>query len=171
MSRDSAERRQRTAETARAQELLSGTAMSAFRVNGAVLAVAEDLARPAGLTAARWKVLGVALEEPATASGIARALGISRQAVQRTADALAVQGLAEYRPNPAHARARLLAPTDEGRAAVRRIDPAHARLAERLVREVGAEALEAAVAGQRLLSAALERIGPASGGAAAGPAG
>src|SRR5690606_23251823 len=80
------------------------------------LAVAEELARPAGLTAARWQVLGAVLTEPLTVSGIARAMGITRQSVQRIADLLVDQGLAEYRTNPAHRRAKLLAPTAAGRA-------------------------------------------------------
>ena len=35
------------------QELLSGVALTAFRLNGQFLAVAEEMARPAGLTVGR----------------------------------------------------------------------------------------------------------------------
>ena len=116
----------------REQDLLSGTALAVFRLNGQFLGVAEELARPAGLTAARWQVLGAVLGEALPVAGIARAMGITRQSVQRIANLLVDQGLAEYVPNPAHRRAKLLRPTAEGRAAIERIDPGHATLAKRL---------------------------------------
>ena len=99
------------------QDLLSRAALSAFRLNGQFLSAAEELAKPAGLTAARWQVLGAVLHEPLPVAGIARAMGITRQSVQRIADLLVDQGLAEYTPNPAHRRAKLVAPTAAGRAA------------------------------------------------------
>lgn len=119
--------------------LLSGTALAVFRLNGQFLEASEKLARPAGLTAAWWQVLGAVLAEPLPVAGIARAMGVTRQAVQRTADLLVEHGLAEYRPNPAHRRAKLLAPTPEGRAAVDRITPGHHRLAELLADRLGGE--------------------------------
>ena len=120
--------------------LLSDTALTSFRLNGQFLAVAETLARPAGLTAARWQVLGAVLRAPLPVAGIARVMGITRQSVQRTADLLVEAGLAAYLPNPAHRRAKLLAPTDRGRAAVHRIAPQHGRFAELLAAELGGEA-------------------------------
>ncbi|HEX5568588.1 MAG TPA: MarR family winged helix-turn-helix transcriptional regulator [Streptomyces sp.] len=120
-------------------ELLSGTALAVFRLNGRFLAVAERLARPAGLTAAWWQVLGAVLREPQPVASIARAMGITRQSVQRVADLLVERGLAVYEPNPAHRRAKLLAPTDEGRAAIARITPGHAEFAARLNEALGGE--------------------------------
>ncbi|MFI6002308.1 MarR family winged helix-turn-helix transcriptional regulator [Streptomyces sp. NPDC051366] len=119
------------------QDLLSRTALGVFGLNGRFLALSEELARPAGLTAAWWQVLGAVLQEPLPVAGIARVMGITRQSVQRIADLLAAKGLAEYVPNPAHRRAKLLRPTQEGRAAVARITPAHAALAARLADELG----------------------------------
>jgi DNA-binding MarR family transcriptional regulator len=123
------------------QELLSGTALAVFRLNGQFLAVAEELARPAGLTAARWQVLGAVLATPLPVAGIARVMGITRQSVQRTADLLVADGLAECRPNPEHRRAKLVQPAAEGYAAVRRIDPAHAVVARRLAEKLGRDEL------------------------------
>ena len=140
------------------QEVLSGVALTTFRLNGQVLEVAEELARPVGLTAAWWQVLGAVLPEPLSVAGIARAMGITRQSVQRIADLLVERGLAEYRTNPAHRRAKLLAPTDAGREAVGRIDPAHAALARRLTQEMGFEAFHAAWQALRQLSAAFDAI-------------
>ncbi|PTH87019.1 MarR family transcriptional regulator [Streptomyces sp. A244] len=142
------------------QDLLSRSALGVFRLNGQFLAVAEELARPAGLTAAWWQVLGAVLGEPLPVSGIARAMGITRQSVQRIAGLLVERGLAEYRPNPAHRRAKLLAPTGEGRAAIARIDPGHAAFADRLAEAFGERELAEAVRVLERLSQALEQAGP-----------
>ncbi|MEG8276537.1 MarR family winged helix-turn-helix transcriptional regulator [Streptomyces sp. AHA2] len=150
------------------QELLSRSALGVFRLNGQFLAVAEELARPAGLTAARWQVLGAVLGEPLPVSGVARAMGVTRQSVQRVADLLVERGLAEYRPNPAHRRAKLLAPTEEGRAAVARIDPGHAAFADRLAEAFGEAELARAVALLERLSEVLDRVGPPGPGTPAG---
>lgn len=142
------------------QDLLSRGALGVFRLNGQFLAVAEELARPAGLTAAWWQVLGAVLRAPLPVSGVARAMGITRQSVQRIADLLVERGLAEYRPNPAHRRAKLLAPTEAGRAAVSRIDPGHAAFADRLAEAYGSEAeLADAVRALERLSQVLGDLG------------
>jgi DNA-binding MarR family transcriptional regulator len=140
------------------QELLTGAALTAFRLNGQFLGVSEELAQPVGLTAARWQVLGAVLKGPLPVSGIARAMGITRQSVQRTADILVAEGLAEYRANPAHRRAKLVAATEQGVAAVRRISPAHAAFAARLAAEVGIDELEAMVDALARLSVALDTL-------------
>ncbi|MFF4257497.1 MarR family winged helix-turn-helix transcriptional regulator [Streptomyces sp. NPDC001663] len=143
------------------QELLSRSALGVFRLNGQFLGVAEELAKPAGLTAAWWQVLGAVLGEPLSVAGIARAMGITRQSVQRIADLLVGRGLAEYRPNPAHRRAKLLAPTEEGRAAIARINPGHAAFADRLAEEFGQDELTEAVHLLERLSKVLEQVTPA----------
>lgn len=153
----------------RPQDLLSRSALGVFRLNGQFLAVAEELARPAGLTAAWWQVLGAVLGEPLPVSGVARVmgggLGVSprkhrtRQSVQRIADLLVEKGLAEYRPNPAHRRAKLLAPTEEGRAAIGRIDPGHAAFADQLARAFGEAELADAVRVLERLSTVLDDLG------------
>lgn len=144
----------------REQELLSGLALATFRLNGQFLELAEAMARPAGLSAAWWQVLGAVLREPVPVSGIARAMGITRQSVQRIADLLVERGLAEYRTNPAHRRAKLVAPTAAGLAAVRRIDPAHAAAAAALATALSPAALADALGALHRLSAALDRIAP-----------
>jgi DNA-binding MarR family transcriptional regulator len=87
-------------------------------------------------------------------------MGITRQSVQRVADLLVERGLAEYRPNPAHRRAKLLAPTGEGRAAVARIDPGHAAFADRLAEAFGEAELAEAVRTLERLSKVLDGAGP-----------
>ncbi|MFI6499744.1 MarR family winged helix-turn-helix transcriptional regulator [Nonomuraea typhae] len=138
-------------------DLLSGSAITSFRLNGQFLAIAEELARPAGLTAAWWQVLGAAQREPLPVAGIARAMGITRQSVQRIADLLVDKGLAEYLPNPAHRRAKLLRPTAEGYAAVKKIGPAHQAMAERIAAVVGDD-WPACLAALERLSRALDTL-------------
>ena len=145
-----------------AQDLLSGVALTVFRLNGQLLGVADELARPAGLTAAWWQVLGAVLPTPLPVVGIAREMGITRQSVQRIADLLVDQGLAAYEPNPAHRRAKLLCPTETGRAAVRRIDPGHAALAKRLAKELGSDEFRQVLDALTRLSAALDVVTPAT---------
>ena len=146
------------ARDADAQRLLSSAALTTFRLNGQFLDVAEELARPAGLTAAWWQVLGAVLAEPLSVAGIARQMGITRQSVQRIADLLVERGLAEYRDNPAHQRAKLLAPTDAGSASVAKIHPGHAAFARRLVDAMGRDELSRALAAMTTLSEALEAL-------------
>jgi len=140
------------------QELLSAAALTAFRLNGRFLDLAERLAGPAGLTAAWWQVLGAVLAAPLPVSAIARDMGITRQAVQRTADLLVDRGLLTYRDNPAHRRAKLVAPTAEGRAAVAAIAPAHLRAARMLVEAVGEDRLADAVAAMESVAKALDTL-------------
>ena len=139
---------------------MSALAKTVFRLNGQLVAVAERLAQPAGLKAAWWQVLGAVLADPLPVADIARSIGVTRQSVQRVADLLVGHDLAEYAPNPAHRRAKLLRPTDKGRAAIRRIRPHHAELAQRLADETGTELLQRTVDDLAQLSKALETITP-----------
>ena len=140
------------------QALLSDAALTSFRLNGQLLALAEELARPAGLTAAWWQVLGAALGEPQSVSQIARAMGLTRQSVQRIADLLVERGLASYAENPAHRRAKLVTPTEAGRDAVAAINPGHRVAAKALVAELGADRLAEVLVGMHELSDALDRM-------------
>jgi DNA-binding MarR family transcriptional regulator len=78
---------------------------------------------------------------------------LARQSVQRIVDILVARGLAEYHDNPAHRRAKLLTPTDEGRAAIGRLTPAHAAAAKRLAKAFGEPELADAVTAPRRLGA------------------
>lgn len=85
------------------QAILSDLALTTFRLNGQVLgqvlALAEGLARPVGLTAARWQALGAVLSGPLPVSAIAREMGTARQSVQRIPT-----HLAERQPAAGHPR-------------------------------------------------------------------
>src|SRR5690349_6732581 len=139
---------------------MAAAATASLQLHGRYPAIAEQPVGPAGLTAAWCQVLGAVLREPLTVAGMAREMGITRQSVQRIADILADRGLAEYLPNPAHRRAKLLTPTDEGRAAIARISPGAAAAAAQLVKALGEQPLADAVAALQSLSAALEEAFP-----------
>jgi DNA-binding MarR family transcriptional regulator len=128
-----------------AGDALTELVLKTFRLNGLFLQVAESIARPVGLTAAWWQVLGAVLEGPLTVAGIAREMGLARQSVQRIADLLAERGLTEYRPNPAHRRAGLVAPTAAGWAAIEALGAAQHTWANRVGDEVGEEELRQAL--------------------------
>ena len=136
--------------------LLTDVVLTTFRLNGRLLEVAQRLGAEGGLTAAWWQVLGGVLDEPRTVADIGRRMGITRQGVQRVADLLVARGLAEYRPNPAHRRAKLLACTEAGYWAIRRIALVQRPWADRVGAAVGAGELAHALATLQHLVAMLE---------------
>ncbi len=87
-----------------------------FQLNGQLLAEADKLSAPFGLTGARWQVLGaLKLEDrPLTVAQIARRMGLQRQSVQRLSDILVEQGILAYHSNPDHKRAKLVDLTPKG---------------------------------------------------------
>jgi len=135
---------------------LTDVILATFRLNGRLMEAAQGMAAEGELTAAWWQVIGGVLDEPRTVAGIARRMGMTRQGVQRTADLLADRGLVEYRPNPAHRRSKLVACTEAGYWAVRRISLAQQPWANRVGGAVGAEDLRAALATMERLIAVLE---------------
>ena len=101
--------------------------------------------------------MGVIDHEPLTVSAVARVMGLRRQSVQRTADLLVADGVAEYVDNPADRRAKLLTLTPAGRRALRAIERAQRVWAEEIGEAVGLEQLlEAEEALERVI-AQLER--------------
>jgi DNA-binding MarR family transcriptional regulator len=130
--------------------------LEVFRLNGLLLAAGDLLAEPSGLTSARWQVLGVVDHEPAPVANVARIMGLTRQTVQTTADTLERDGFVEYRDNPHHRRAKLIALTDQGRKALRQVEARQAAWADRLGKTAGVETLRAAVEGLRRARKQLE---------------
>jgi DNA-binding MarR family transcriptional regulator len=136
--------------------LLTEVVIATFRLNAHLMEAAQQLAAEGGLTASWWQVLGGVLDEPRTVPEIGRRMGMTRQGVQRVADLLVEHGLAAYRPNPAHRRAKLLACTEAGYWAVRRISLAQHPWANRIGERLGAGELRDALAAMNRLIAALE---------------
>jgi DNA-binding MarR family transcriptional regulator len=111
--------------------------MYVLRLHGLLTAAGDELARPAGQTSARWQVLAAIEDRPKTVAHIARILGLARQSVQRVADVLERDGLAEYEENPDHLRAKLLELTPGGQAALRRIQSKQRAWADALGAQIG----------------------------------
>lgn len=122
-------------------EVVNGIVLDVFKLNGYFIKAADCLTKGSELTSARWQVLGTVLHEQHTVSEIARSLGLARQGVQRIADILVDDGLAEYLPNPAHKRAKLLSSTEKGLNSIKTIRPKVVSWAESVNDVVGEDDL------------------------------
>ena len=110
-------------------------AASAMRRDG------EMIAREAGQTQARWQVLWIAANGPLSVPALGRRLGVTRQSVQRIANALVDEGLATFDPNPDHERSPLFILTDKGRQVLGEINAVSERRNERVAAVIGPEAV------------------------------
>lgn len=138
-------------ESTTAGRLVTDAVLETFRLNARFLDVGGGLAARGGLTSAWWQVLGGVLDGPHSVADVARSMGMTRQGVQRVADLLVDRGLAEYQDNPAHRRAKLLACTEAGYWAVRRISLAQHPWADRVGTAVGVAELATMVTTMRRL--------------------
>ncbi len=91
-----------------------------FRLSNVLLSERDDLVRDLGLTSARWLVLEAVNDcrPRATASAVARQLGLSRQGVQRVVNDLEQLGMLTCRQNPADRRGQLIVLEEKGTAAL-----------------------------------------------------
>ena len=124
-----------------AGDAFSGLVARVFRLNGLLAAAGDALSRPAGQSSARWQVLAMLENGPATVAETARILGLARQSVQRVADLLEADELIRFVNNPRHRRAKLAELTGEGRAALSAIQAAQRPWADRVGGAVGARDL------------------------------
>jgi DNA-binding MarR family transcriptional regulator len=131
-----------------------------FRINGAMVAVGDELTRDLGLTTARWQVLGAIGNEPKTVAAAARQMGLTRQNVQRIADWLVESGIAEFVDNPNHRRAKLVALTKEGAALRQQLGRRQARWANASGAPFTADELRATTDILKRLKKALEKRNP-----------
>jgi DNA-binding MarR family transcriptional regulator len=136
--------------------LLTEVIITTFRLNARLLEAAQELAANGGITAAWWQVLGGVLDQPRSVAAIGRRMGMTRQGVQRVADLLVANHLAEYRPNPAHRRAKLLACTEAGYWAIRQISFVAHPFADRIGAQVVTDELRNTLTTMRHLVGVLE---------------
>jgi DNA-binding MarR family transcriptional regulator len=159
------QQRQDAVKSGQTSRTSAGDAFSAlvvliFQLDGALSVAGDALARPAGHTSARWRVLAAVQHEPRTVSQVARLWGLARQSIQRVADELVREGWAMYEENPEHRRAQLLRLTGRGRRAIRRIEAAQRPWADALGAEIGESELRSAGA---VLASVLESLRSATG--------
>jgi DNA-binding MarR family transcriptional regulator len=137
--------------------LLTELTRELARVQGQLDELAQLLAEPSNLTAARWQVLRAVDGAPAPAAQVARAMGLTRQAVQQTADALEAEGLIQYRANPNHRRAKLIEATALGRQRLAAVQARQIAWANRLGKRLGRASLEASLGGIRTIGVELAK--------------
>jgi DNA-binding MarR family transcriptional regulator len=134
MRKPNVENVEHSAAGAAATELI----LEVFRTNGLLLAEADRLAAPLGVTSARWQVMGALAQGPATVAQIARDMGITRQSVQRLVDVLAAEDLVVFEPNPGHRRAMLARLTPDGERKYAEISRIQIEWINRLSKDDGA---------------------------------
>lgn len=113
-----------------------------YELAGRSRATSEAFARDVGQSAARWHLLSVISDEPATVPTIARRLGLVRQSVQRVANELAEDNLVEFHDNPANRRSPHVAITDHGRDVAARLFEQSSRSREQTLLRAGLTAAQ-----------------------------
>ena len=124
---------------------LTDVILDVFRLNGALLASGDALVGDLGLTSARWQVLGaIALSPvPLPVAHLARNMGLTRQAVQRSVGEMRNDGLVRLDPNPHHRRAMLVTMTERGNSAYRAASERQQRWADVLAAGLSPKHIEA----------------------------
>ena len=143
-------------------EALTELILEVFRVNGDLLAAGNQITKPSGQTSARWQVLGALREGPLTVATIAREMGLARQSVQRTTDALAEDRVVEFLDNPAHRRAKLVRLSAQGQEVLGEISRRQVAWTNGLAEALpfGERRIREALEVLRLLRLELERAEP-----------
>lgn len=141
---------------------LDALSFAIFRVHGALIAMGDQIGAPYGLTSARWQVMGTVqlAGQPQTVAQIARAMSLSRQAVQRVVNDLEAIGMIEMRENPTHKRARLVVNTSAGLRAYEQIMAEWIPLSRSLMAALPPERLQESTTTLDALTRALLELGP-----------
>jgi DNA-binding MarR family transcriptional regulator len=119
------------------EDQIQEVVLKIFRLDDALKAAANQIARPAGQTGARWQVLNALDDGPKTVAEIARLKAASRQGVQRIANELLAEGVLAARSNPKHSRYPLVELTAAGRAALGLIRGQRSRWANSVAAHLG----------------------------------
>jgi len=145
----------RTAGSAEVTDLI----LEIFRLYGRLLAAGDALVEDLGLSSARWQVLGAVAAEasPLPVAGLARRIGLTRQAVQRVANDLEAIGLVAFEPNPEHQRAKLVVLTASGRATYDAAEQRQIPWANGLARDLQVSDIQTALQTVRTLAARLDQ--------------
>jgi DNA-binding MarR family transcriptional regulator len=138
-------------------QAFSELAIEVFRLNRLLLEAGDVLTEPVELTSARWQVLGVVEHGPIPVAHVARVMGLTRQSVQQSADALEADGLISYSANPHHRRAKLMVLTPKGRQVLDYVQQRHAEWANQVSQSLALDELRAALALLQRARESLER--------------
>jgi GntR family transcriptional regulator, transcriptional repressor for pyruvate dehydrogenase complex len=93
---------------------------AAFRLHGALLSARDKLVKDIGLSSALWQVMNEAARGShlLSAAQIARRIGLTRQAVQRTVNDLAAAGMVTFTDDPDDRRSQLIGISEKGAVAL-----------------------------------------------------
>src|SRR5215468_1027600 len=143
-----------------AADALTALILETFRLNGRLLAAGDELVSELGLTSARWQVLGAMATAPTPLpiAHIARNMGLARQSVRRLVDEMARDGLVRLAPNPHHARAKLVLPTEAGKRAFADAHKRQAPWANAVAQALARRDIEAAHRMLAMIRARIERL-------------
>jgi DNA-binding MarR family transcriptional regulator len=97
----------------------------------------EAVAAKVGQTQARWQVLSVISDRGCTVPQAARRLGVTRQSVQRIANELVKDGLAQFASNPDHRTSPLLLLTAAGKSVLDSLNESAKKYHHELLLEMG----------------------------------
>jgi DNA-binding MarR family transcriptional regulator len=132
--------------------------IATFRLNGALLELGDAMTRDVELTGSRWQVLATLMARPLTVPQIARRLGVQRQSVQQIVEVLLRHQFVQLADNPDHARSRLVALTEQGARAARRMRARELEWTERCAAGLSDVELEAATHTLQQLTAQVEPL-------------
>lgn len=134
-------RSKRTLKGDRLTELI----LDVFQFWGELERHGTRLAKPFGQTPSRWQVMGAVSEAPRTVAQIGRRMGLSRQGVQRVANALVRDRVAEFVSNPDHRRSPILRLTRHGEEILSRINTGQSTWSNEMAAGLNLQDLEAAI--------------------------
>jgi DNA-binding MarR family transcriptional regulator len=130
----------------RSHSQLDDVLTAVFRLNGSLLSARDRLVKDLGLTNTLWQVLDeVSLEaSPLSVAQIARRIGLTRQAVQRTTNDLVASGMATVSASPVDRRTHLIALTVKGAGALAAANERHREWLATFSSALGGDSLDKA---------------------------
>lgn len=137
--------------------LLTEAFLETFKLNGQLVTTGDQLIKELGLTSARWRILGALSysDGSMTVPEIAKAMGQTRQAVQRLVNEMLEDGLLESLDNPKHQGAKLLSLTEKGKDTFRKVMEKQIPWVNSIAEDIQAENLKVVLATLKYLNAYL----------------
>jgi DNA-binding MarR family transcriptional regulator len=129
-------------------KLFTQLTLGVFKLSGMLSNEGDQLTKEFGITSSRWKILGAITlsQTPLTVPQIGRAMGQSRQAVQRLVDVMIKDGLLTLVDNPNHKRAKYIEVTPKAEEIYHKLYQKQIPWADRCAAELSVEELETALA-------------------------
>lgn len=139
-------------------DIFTKLVIEAFKINELLTIDGDAICKELGVTNARWKILGCIADDKSqlTVPQVAFKLGQSRQAVQRLANLMEVEGLLVFTENPQHKRAKFLELTQKGVEIFANLMKIQTPLVNRQASQIPLADLEKALTIMQKISAVIE---------------